>query len=369
MFKKKIYIITLFLLLTFTNAYASHDHRTSIIQKILPAVVEVLAERSNTPSMQPRKPSQDPNGFQFRNKKERGLNERRKGGEKDAFHSGTGFVISSDGYVLTNAHVVNNVKQGGKITLRFYDDKKHGAKLINLDEESDIALLKIIPKTTGISVPDKFIFVEWGERPELGQNTIAIGSPLNLSFSITRGIVSALDRFVPELPSYVPFIQTDAAINPGNSGGPLFDENGKVIGINTLIMTGSGIKTGQAGSIGLGFAVDGVYAQGVVEQLMTGEKIERPYMGILYRSVLETDVDVQYYKSGVGVTIQEIVPNSPAFNIIFEGDVLLKINGSDIKWKMLATIIKNKKIGESIMFDIIRNGKSMKLEFKLGKKK
>ena len=361
MFKyKKITTIILFLLLTFSSSYADHDHRTNVIKKILPAVVEVIAQKEVAPVNQE-------NGFQFRNKKPGLGNDRndREQMERDQFHSGTGFVISSDGYVLTNSHVINNVKEAGKITLRFYNDVTYEATLINFDDDSDLALLKIIQKSKAIVV-EEFPFVTWGKRPELGENTIAIGSPLNLSFSVTRGIVSALDRFIPNLPSFVPYIQTDASINPGNSGGPLFNEDGEVIGINTLIMSNNRDKQ-SSGSIGLGFAVDGIFAQEVVKRLMTGEKIIRPYMGIMYRVIIETDIDV--YKEGIGVIIQEIVPSSPAGQYLRVGDVLLKMNGENIKWRMLATKIKNKKVGEIVLFDIVRDGKHMKIEFKLGRKK
>ena len=356
MFKYKyITTIILFLLLTFTSSYADHNHRTNVIKKILPAVVEVIAQKDTAPVNQE-------NGFTFRNKKP-GPNKEEM--EQDRFHSGTGFVISSDGYVITNSHVINNVKTEGTITLRFYNDISYNAKIIGYDDDSDLALLKIIQKSENI-VQDVFSFVTFGKRPELGENTIAIGSPLNLSFSITRGIVSALDRFIPNLPSYVPYIQTDASINPGNSGGPLFNEDGEVIGINTLIMSNNRDKQ-SSGSIGLGFAVDGIFAQEVIKQLMTGEKIVRPYMGIMYRVIIETDLND--YTEGVGVIIEKIIPSSPAGDFLRVGDILLKMNGEDIKWRMLATKIKNKKVGEIVLFDIVRDGKHMKIEFKLGIKK
>ena len=357
MFKfKHITTSILFLLLTFTSSYADHNHRTNVIKKILPAVVEVIAQKDTAPVNQE-------NGFQFRNKKP-GPNKEEM--EQDQFHSGTGFVITSDGYVVTNSHVINNVKIAGTITLRFYNDLTYNAKIVAYDDDSDLALLKIVPKKGEVGLPAPFPFVSWGKRPELGENTIAIGSPLNLSFSITRGIVSSIDRFIPNLPSYVPFIQTDASINPGNSGGPLFNEDGEVIGINTLIISNNRDKQ-SSGSIGLGFAVDGVFAQGVIEQLMTGEKIVRPYMGIMYRVIIDTDMND--YTEGTGVIIQEIVPLSPAGDFLRVGDILLKMNGKDIKWRMLATQIKNKRVGEIVLFDIVRDGKHMKVEFKLGIKK
>tara|TARA_B110000467_G_C18308220_1_gene476175 strand:+ start:837 stop:1877 length:1041 start_codon:yes stop_codon:yes gene_type:complete len=341
-----------------SNTYADHSYKTSIVKKVLPSVVEVHSERNMNPDKQLRTP--DKSGFQFRNPQQRPepRGQRRENPKEDPTHLGSGFIISSDGYVITNAHVINNCFNNcAKITIIFQDDVAYEATLINYDEESDIALLKII---NPLSI--EFPYLIWGAKPELGEDTIAIGSPMSQSFTVTFGNVSSLDRFVPKAASFVPFIQTDAAINPGNSGGPLFNTRGELIGINTMIITGSG----GVGSIGIGFAIDGTYAQAVIEQLKTGEKIVRPYLGIMYRPLNKDDVD--NFKNGYGAYIQEVVRDSPAFGILKEGDIVLTLDGKSIKWRMLATIVKTKRLGDIIKLEILRDEMIVPIEMTLGAK-
>ena len=341
MYKKIIaYTITLFLACTTQITFANHTHMTKVIEKIMPAVVEVISEQHKNPVKK---------GFEMRKEGQRQ--------QINPFLSGSGFIISADGYVITNAHVVNNAfNDGGIIHIIFENGEKYEVDLVNYDEDSDIALLKV--KENQIQFP----FVVWGSTPEIGEKTIAIGSPMNLSFSATFGNVSALERFLPNAPAFVSFIQTDAAVNPGNSGGPLFNENGEVIGINTIIMTG-----GQSqGSIGLGFAIDGTYAQKIITRLKTGEKIIRPFVGITYRPVEKKDT--KHYKAGIGAYIEEIISKGPADNISKTGDIILEIGGEEIKYKMLATEISTKIPHTNVIFTIIRNDKKILLIVKLGKK-
>ena len=339
MYKKLIaYTLTIFLVCTTQIVFANHTHITKVIEKIMPAVVEVISEQHKNPMKK---------GFKMRKKGKRQQN--------NPFNSGSGFVISADGYVITNAHVVSNVFDGGIIHIIFKNGERYEVDLVNYDEDSDIALLKI--KENQIQFP----FLVWGSTPEIGEKTIAIGSPMNLSFSATFGRVSALERFIPSAPAFVSFIQTDAAVNPGNSGGPLFNEQGEVIGINTLIMSNGS----NVGSIGLGFAIDGTYAQKIITRLKTGEKIVRPFVGITYRPVKKEDT--KYYKAGIGAYIEEIILKGPADNILEVGDIILEIGGEEIKYKMLATEISTKKPYTNIIFTVIRNDKKILLIVKLGK--
>ena len=241
MYKKLIaYTLTLFLLCFSQTALAHHTPTTAVIEQVMPAVVDVVAERyDKKPKVGEKK------GFVPFTPQGDGDNESVK--------AGSGFVISSDGYVVTNAHVILNiVDKQGSAHLTFENGEQYEADLVNYDKESDIALLKI-------KDGDTFPFVRWGETPEVGEDAIAIGSPMNLAFTSTFGTISAINRFTPSSPPYVPFIQTDVAMNPGNSGGPLFNNHGELIGINTMIITG-----GSQGSIGLGFAIDGDYAQSII---------------------------------------------------------------------------------------------------------
>ena len=340
MYKKIIaYTLTLFLLFTTQITFANHTHTTKVIEKIMPAVVEVISEQHKDPVKK---------GFEMRKKGKRQ--------QSNPFLSGSGFIISADGYVITNAHVVNNVFNGnGIIHVIFENGEKYEVDLVNYDEDSDIALLKI--KENQIQFP----FLVWGSTPEVGEKTIAIGSPMNLSFSATFGNVSALDRFIPNAPAFVSFIQTDAAVNPGNSGGPLFNEQGEVIGINTIIMTSGPNK----GSIGLGFAIDGTYAQKIITRLKTGEKIIRPFVGVTYRPVERKDT--KHYKAGIGAYIEGVILKGPADNILEVGDIILEIGGEEIKYKMLATEISTKIPHTNVIFTVIRNDKKILLIVKLGK--
>ena len=340
MYKKIIaYTLTLFLLFTTQITFANHTHTTKVIEKIMPGVVEVISEQHKDPVKK---------GFEMRKKGQRQ--------QTNPFLSGSGFVTSADGYVITNAHVVNNAFNGNAIIhIIFKNSEKYEVDLVNYDEDSDIALLKI--KENQIQFP----FLVWGSTPEVGEKTIAIGSPMNLSFSATFGNVSALDRFIPNAPAFVSFIQTDAAVNPGNSGGPLFNEDGEVIGINSVIMTSGPNK----GSIGLGFAIDGTYAQKIITQLKTGEKIIRPFVGVTYRPVEKKDT--KHYKAGIGAYIEGVILKGPADNILQVGDIILEIGGKEIKYKMLATEISTKIPHTNIIFTVIRNDKKILLIVKLGK--
>lgn len=352
MFKRIIaYTIAIFLLCS-TNIYASHTSTTRVIEKIMPAIVEVLSERYDAHLNQPEKP-QGAGGFKFRKKTPSRVLEPTR--------SGSGFLISAKGYVVTNAHVVTNIANDeGIIHLTFKNGEMYDAKIVNFDVESDIALLKIID-----AEDVKFPFVVWGVTPEVGDKAIAIGSPMNLSFTATFGHVSALVRAVPNVPSYVPFIQTDASVNPGNSGGPLFNEHGKVIGINTMVMTDKGSR----GSIGLGFAIDGNYAQDILARLKVGETIERPFVGILYRALTKKDMDFDKKTIGAGAYIQEIVRGGPAYNILKKGDIILRVDGDDVFSKSFASVIVRKKPNTNVVFNVLRNGQMLELTVRLGDRK
>ena len=357
-YKKNIlcFFISFLLLGVSTIVNADHTYKTSIVKKVLPSVVEVHAERGNMGAENGQ--SQERGGFQFRNQPRDNQPQQRQNPKQDQQHLGSGFVISADGYILTNAHVVNNIFDGGKIRIVFHDDTEYQAVLVNYDEASDIALLKI----TNAAFDKVFEFLTWGETPELGQDVIAIGSPMGQSFTVTFGNVSSLNRFVPNAPPFVPFIQTDAAINPGNSGGPLLNSHGEVVGINTMILTGAG--SGKGGSVGIGFAIDGDYVQATIGLLKTGDPIRRPYMGIVFRPV--TEEDMKGYVHGIGAYVSEIVPDSPATGIIKAGDIILSMDGEMIKWRLLATRVKSMQIGDIVQFIILRDGMEFPLTFTMG---
>lgn len=369
MYKKAIAAIMTITLASFlfysTPVFADHDYVTTTISKVMPAVVEVSAESfSKNTQMVPRQPSPQnpgPDGnFKFR---DRPQDQLPPGKGVEPPRGGSGFVISADGYVITNFHVVDNISDGkGMAFVTFKDGSRYETDLINYDKASDIALLKI---KLGASEAEKtFEFVSWGDMPEVGDRVIAIGSPMNLSFTTTFGNVSALDRIVPSAAPFVPFVQTDTSINPGNSGGPLFNLHGDVIGINTMIITGSGGSS--SGSIGLGFAIDGTYAKNVIERLKTGEKIKRPFVGIMFRRVNKEDM--KDYTSGEGAFVTEVVTDSPAMGILKAGDIILKVDGVKVLINKFAAIIAKKKINDKVVFTLIRNKQIIDIEMVLGEK-
>ena len=232
----------------------------SIITKVMPAVVTVIAELLVS--------KRKPDAPQFLKPGERPQIPQEKD-DGQGFASGTGFVIHEDGTIVTNWHVIRNIidRKDGTLRVLFSNDSIYEAKIFNYDKTSDIAILKIVN-----SEKKKFPFVEWGKKPLLGGHAIIIGSPISLDFSVSFGIVSAIDRIIPKAaPPFVPFIQTDAAMNRGNSGGPLFNADGKVVGINTLILTPPNPSGAEVGSIGLGFAIDGQYAQMIIKRLESGK--------------------------------------------------------------------------------------------------
>lgn len=369
MYQKTIATIITITLISFlfysTPVFANHDYTTTTISKVMPAVVEVTAKTySEVTQMVPRQPSPQnpgPDGnFKFR---DRPQDQLPPGKGIEPPRGGSGFVISADGYVVTNFHVIDNITNNkGMAYVTFKNGSRYETDLINYDKASDIALLKI---KLGASEAEKtFEFVSWGNTPEIGDRVIAIGSPMSLSFTTTFGNISALDRIVPTAAPFVPFVQTDTSINPGNSGGPLFNLHGNVVGINTMIITGSGGSS--SGSIGLGFAIDGTYAKNIIERLKTGEKIKRPFVGIMFRKVSKKDM--KGFINGEGAYITEVVTDSPAMGILKAGDIILKVDGVKVLINKLAIIIAKKKINDKVVFTTMRDKHIIDIEMILGEK-
>ena len=209
---------------------------------------------------------------------------------------GSGFVISPDGHVVTNAHVIGNAAQ---IVVRFADHSEHAARLVGTDPKTDIALLKI--EATGLTV------IPFGDsdRVEVGEPVMAIGNPFGLDQTVTTGIVSAKERFIGSGP-YDDFIQTDASVNPGNSGGPLVDSRGSLVGINTAIFSESG------GSVGIGFAIPVNLAKQVLPQLRATGTVTRGYLGISVGPVSPDVAKALGLGARRGAVVAEVIPRSPA---------------------------------------------------------
>lgn len=268
---------------------------------------------------------------------------------------GSGFIISEDGYVLTNNHVVDGATS---ITVRLTDRRQYTAEVIGVDPQSDLALLKIDAQ----NLPA----VEFADSDALqvGDWVVAIGSPFNLDFSASAGIVSAIGRSLPDGSGqdYVPFIQTDVAINPGNSGGPLFNMEGEVVGINSQIFTRSG------GYMGLSFAIPSSVAMDVVDQLKTSGTVARGYLGVVIREVDQELAEAFGLDRPRGALVNDVTANSPAARAdIRPGDIIVAFDGEPVDFSSdLPHIVGLRDPGESYPVELIRRGRELQMEVRIG---
>jgi putative serine protease PepD len=233
--------------------------------------------------------------------------------------TGSGFVLRSDGYILTNNHVVAGAVGGGTLTVRFQDGTTKPAKIVGRDTSYDLAVVKV--DATGLTAST----LGNSDGVVVGDTAIAIGSPLGLEGTVTSGIISSLNRPVTAggsgESSFINAIQTDAAINPGNSGGPLVDARGRVIGVNSAIASLGQSAGGQSGSIGLGFAIPINQAKRVAEEIISTGKSSHPVIGV--------SVDLTY--PGPGAQVKTVTPGGPSDQAgIKAGDVILKVNGRTV---------------------------------------
>ncbi|MCR4298928.1 MAG: DegQ family serine endoprotease [Gallionella sp.] len=262
--------------------------------------------------------------------------------EQESQSLGSGFIISADGYIMTNAHVVDSAN---KITVRLTDKREFSAKVIGSDKRTDVALLKIeatgLPKIT-VGDPNNLKVGEW---------VVAIGSPFGFDSSVTAGIVSAKGRSLPQ-DNFVPFIQTDVAINPGNSGGPLFNMNGEVVGINSQIYTRSG------GSMGLSFAIPIDVATQVTDQLRTSGKVTRGLIGVMIQELTRELAESFGLSKPNGALISNVEKNGPADKAGIEAsDVILKFDGKSVDSSGdLPRIVAATKPGSKVVVDLWRKG-------------
>jgi serine protease Do len=272
--------------------------------------------------------------------------------QREAQSLGSGFIISSDGYVMTNNHVIDGADE---ILVRLSDRSELKAKLVGTDPRTDVALLKIDGKdlpTVKLGNSDKLKVGEW---------VLAIGSPFGFDHSVTKGIVSAKGRSLPN-DTYVPFIQTDVAINPGNSGGPLFNMAGEVVGINSQIFTRSG------GFMGLSFAIPIDVALDVSNQLKASGKVNRGWLGVVIQEVNKDLAESFGLDKPAGALVAQVIDDGPAAKGGLQvGDVILSANGQPIVMSAdLPHLIGNLKDGSKAELDVIRDGKRQKLTVTVG---
>ena len=271
--------------------------------------------------------------------------------------SGSGFILSDDGYILTNHHVIEDAE---RILVKFVDRREFDAKLIGSDQRSDLALIKIEAK--GLS-PVK---LGDSDQSKVGEWVLAIGSPFGFESSVTAGIISAKGRSLPnnrDETDYVPYIQTDVAINPGNSGGPLFNLRGEVIGVNAQIYTRNGYF------VGLSFAIPANVAMNVVEQLKSHGRVDRGWLGV---NIDRIDGD-QATKAGLskptGALVTDLINEGPAARGgVKIGDIILEFNDVNIETDSdLANIVGGSTVGGDAKMIVLRKGKKIELNFKLGR--
>jgi len=291
--------------------------------------------------------------------------------------TGSGIVVSSDGYVLTNNHVIENADE---IEVTLSNGESYEAELIGSDPANDIAVIKIL------NPPENLEVAPLGDSSTLrvGDLVIAIGNPFGLDRTATMGIVSSLNRSIKSEQGYIMegLIQTDASINPGNSGGPLVNSRGEVIGINTAILTTSG------GSIGIGFAIPINKAKAIMERMIKEDReIERrPWLGISGITVTEELARVLNLPVKEGAMVVEVVPGSPAdkaglragevqviyrgYILTIGGDIIIEIDGERVSsMEDLVEIISTKQVGQEIEITFIRGGEVKKTRAKLGGRK
>ena len=349
---KKI-IIFLFLTLFFKPVFAVPESFADLVDKLSPSVVSIASTtifENNSQNQIPQFPEGSPFDEFFKDYFERD----QKRSQRPMTGLGSGFIISEDGIIVTNNHVIEGADE---ITVILSDESEYSAQLLGRDPKADIAVLKIDPNNSKLSA------VNWGdsENMRVGDWTIAIGNPLGLGGTVTAGILSAISRDIGGGP-YVKFLQTDASINRGNSGGPLFNLDGEVIGINTAIVSQTG------GSIGLGFAIPSNSAKKIVKQLKEFGKTKRGWLGIQIQPVTKDFAESLGLPDQKGAFVSNVNPNGPSKDAGLEpGDVILKFNNKDIiKMSDLPRVVAESDVGSKALIHVWRKNKKIKIEVLLG---
>ena len=280
---------------------------------------------------------------------------------REAQSLGSGFIVTADGYVVTNNHVIqpDGRAELEEVTVTMPDGTEYPAEVVGSDAQSDLAVLKI-------SRREPFPFVHFGNSNEarVGDWVIAIGNPFGLGGTVTSGIVSAVYRNTQTGGAYDRYIQTDASINRGNSGGPLFDMQGNVIGINNAIFSPSG------GSVGIGFAIPAETAEPIVQKLIAGEEIVRGYLGVRIQPMTDDLADSLGLPENRGEFIQSVQPGEPAEQAGLQaGDVVLRVDGKEVTPdQTLSFIVANIEPGRRIPLEIVRDGQRRTLTATVGRR-
>ena len=347
--KKTLFILFILNLSSFTNAKSVPDSFADLAEELMPSVVNISTTQTVRTSSN-QFPFQFPPGSPF----EEMFKEFQRPTERKASSLGSGFIIKENGTVITNNHVIANADD---ILVRV-DTKEYKAKVIGADPYMDIAVLKM--ETT-----DKFKPVNFGDsdKARVGDWVVAIGNPFGLGGTVTSGIISARNRDI-NLTRYDDFIQTDASINQGNSGGPLFNLKGEVVGINTAI-----IAPGQAGSIGIGFAIPANAASNVIDQLINFGETRRGWLGVRIQEVTKEIAEAVKLKKTEGALVASVGEKSPADKAgIKAGDIILEFDGKKIDvMRTLPKVVAGTEVGKNVQLKIWRNKKLITKKLTLGR--
>ena len=345
----KILFFLIILNFSFANSKPVPDSFADLADKLMPSVVNISTTqtvRTTTNQFPFQFPPGSPFGEMFK--------DFERPTERKASSLGSGFIIDTQGTVVTNNHVIS----GADDILVKVGDKEFKAKVIGADPYMDIAVLKMETK-------DQFKPVSFGDsdKARVGDWAVAIGNPFGLGGTVTAGIISARNRDI-NLTRYDDFIQTDASINQGNSGGPLFNLKGEVIGINTAI-----IAPGQSGSIGIGFAIPANAASNVIDQLIKFGETKRGWLGVRIQEVTKEIAEVEKLKKPQGALVASVGENSPADKAgIKAGDIILNFDGKKIDtMRKLPKVVATTEVGKSVELKIWRNKKLISKRLILGR--
>jgi len=347
-------VLLLVLLATSVQARSLPDF-TGLVEKNSAAVVNIsttqkVKKHSKLPKnfQIPDLPEDSPFNDFFR----RFFDEEGQQQSPDSKSLGSGFIVSDDGYVITNNHVVAGAAE---VLVRLNDRREYSAKVIGTDERTDVAVLKIEADNLPV------LKIGSSSKLKVGEWVLAIGSPFGFDYSVTAGIVSAKGRSLPR-ENYVPFIQTDVAINPGNSGGPLFNLKGEVVGVNSQIYSRTG------GFMGLSFAIPIEVAMDVAEQLRDKGKVSRGWLGVLIQDVNSDLAESFGMKRPRGALVSRVLPDSPAADAGFEvGDIILSFNGEKVvRSKDLPPLVGRTPVEQDAKVKVLRKGKRKHLRVTIG---
>ena len=324
---------------------------SEIVKKSSPAVVKIIVEGSaGGPAQGQPMPEEIPEYlrrfFEFRG---------APPSQRPRMGMGSGFIVSSDGYIITNNHVVQGAES---VIVRMSDRREFEAEVVGTDPRSDLALLRV--EATGLPR----LSLAASDDLDVGEWVLAIGSPFGLDYSVTAGIVSAKGRSLPteRNENYVPFIQADVAINPGNSGGPLFNLDGEVVGVNSQIYTRSG------GSIGLSFAIPVSVVRNVVDQLRDNGRVTRGWLGVTIQDVDKNLAESFGLKRPRGALVAQVAKDSPADKAgVIEGDVIVSFDGNDIPASAdLPHVVGLIEPGSRVSMEVVRDKKRKKMTVEVG---